>query len=132
MILDTTVQTPEVKRKMVEMIGEPYRLIERIRLGGVGSKRMRIIETSEHFIPFLSKQQDTVYCNIEKRKKGIAIHFKKYQTVYSWLIPKGCEGFKNDEVFIITGDGPSLGIKKDRNFEENKTFLRSYFGQTLE
>jgi hypothetical protein len=123
MIIDSTIQTPEVKRKMSEKVGEPYGFIERLKMRGVGSKRMRIHSASEHFEPFFSNQQDSIYCNIELRKAGIVVHFKKYQTLYSWLIPNGSLRIKSGEYYTLKAENHTLLLKKDRLFTENKVFL---------
>jgi hypothetical protein len=127
MILDTTVHTPEVKRIMAAKVGEPYSMMERIRMGGVGSKRMRINSVSEQFTTYFSNQLDTVYCNIEIRKAGFVIHFKKYQTVYSWLIPSNRLQIENDQVFTLISEEHRFSLTKDRLFNENKVFLQKLF-----
>ena len=123
MILDTTVHTKEIKEKMAELVGNPFGFLERIRLGGVGSKRMRIHSASEHFKGYFSKQADTIYCNIELRKTGIVIHFKKYQTVYSWLIPMESLKLDDNSFFTLISNEYSLSIVKDRLYQENKVFI---------
>ncbi len=132
MILDTTIHTPTVKRQIEDKIGPSYSFLERLKMGGTGSKRMRIAKTSEHFAPYIAKNQDTIYCSIEKRKNGIAIHFKKYQTVYSWLITKDTSRVLNEDTFTIRVENHFISIIKDRNFKEAKPFLEKHFCEVID
>lgn len=69
------------------MAGKPYKLFQRVRMGGNGSPRFQIVGASEGISELLKGTNQTNFCNIELRKNGIVVGFRSLQEVYAWAIP---------------------------------------------
>lgn len=86
MILETTLQEQTTIQIVNEYLGQPYTIWERLKMRGIGSKRMMITKASTHFENYLSMTEDLNYANIELRPKGIIVHFNKRLRQFSWLV----------------------------------------------
>ena len=62
-------------------------MIERIRLKGIGSGKLIIIDASEEIIELLKLDNNINYCNIELRTNGIIIRFRSLLETYGLVIP---------------------------------------------
>lgn len=123
MILDTTLLTEDVVRKINALVGASYPVMKRLRMGGTGSRRMELVSASPQFAHFLADNSDTVYANIELREKGILLHFKKYQTRYSWLIPYHQLVIFKSDTFSIHSAGQNMRFHAEKMDELNSRFV---------
>ena len=87
MLLNNSHNDPEVKRKVNELVGQPFSLMERFKMNGVGSPKMEITASSIEIHNFLILDQNTNTCNIEMRPTGIIIGFQKRLETYILVIP---------------------------------------------
>ncbi len=49
MIVDNSVPTPDLNRKINKLVGSPFSFLARYRMGGIGSHRMNIKSYSKGF-----------------------------------------------------------------------------------
>ena len=87
MLVNFTHNDPKIALKINEAVGPPYSLIERFKMAGIGSPKMRIIKSSIEIHNLLVLDQSTNTCNIELRPKGIIIGFQKRLETYALIIP---------------------------------------------
>ena len=78
MILNTTHYNADHKQLIADLIGDSYSLVQKWRLGGVGSKRMIVDEVSPNMQSLMNSVSDLNYANIELRPKGILILINKF------------------------------------------------------
>lgn len=123
MILDTTLYTDDVVRKINASVGNSYPVLKRLKMGGTGSRRMELVSASIHFAHYLADNSDTVYANIELREKGILIHFKKYQTRYSWLVPYHQLVIFKSDTFSVHAAGQNMRFNAEKMDELNSRFV---------
>lgn len=130
MILETTYTSKAIKQQIDQAVGRPFSLIERLKMGGNGSKRMRILEVSEAYKSFLRAAHYTIYSNLELRPKGILIHFRFKLESFVWVMPfnsLNIEGGKNlrlesEGKFIVFKDGVLINSSFLKKLE---TYLKS-------
>ena len=87
MVLDTTYYNRDHKALIEDLVGKPFSLMQKWKLGGVGSKRMIIDEVSPNLGSVINTVSDLNYGSIELRPKGIVIHMTKGLKNFAWIIP---------------------------------------------
>jgi len=87
MLFNVTYPDPQIKRGIKQRVGSAFSLFQRLKMGGNGSRRMRIIETSPDIDSQYLNRIDTRYGNIELRKKGILIGFQTVRRIFVYAIP---------------------------------------------
>ncbi len=87
MLLNNSYKDPEITRNVHEEVGKPFTLKERIKLKGIGSPKLHIINASMGIRNLLTINNSTNTCNIELRPKGIVIGFHIRLETYILVIP---------------------------------------------
>ena len=124
MILDSTYANKQNKQLINDIIGRPYSIIESLKMGGIGSKRMVIEEASPNFNQYLNRVSDINYANIEMRPNGILIFINKGLKNFTWIIPYYKLVIYKTNGTSIHAEGKFIHFRNDSNFKENKTFLK--------
>ena len=93
--------------KQIELInnsvGKPYSLIDKIKLGGVGSPKYYIKSSDKKIDSLLILDNNDNTCNIEMRPKGIIIRFRSLLETFALVIP-----YFKLSIFKPTGDTYSI------------------------
>ena len=84
-------------------VGKPYSLIDKIKLGGVGSPKYYIKSSDKKIDSLLILDNNDNTCNIEMRPKGIIIRFRSLLETYALVIP-----YFKLSIFKPTGDTYSI------------------------
>jgi len=87
MILNITYPTYQTKAEIEKVVGSSFSFLERLKMGGIGSRKMIIYDSSDSISDLLKVNSDTKYCNIEIRRAGLIIGFQSTMRIYAWLIP---------------------------------------------
>ena len=87
MIFDTTYTDKEVTKSINSRVGLPFSLWERLKLGGIGSHRIQVASISDNLKEYINPGLSVNNINIELRRSGIIIHFKRRTQTYGWVIP---------------------------------------------
>jgi len=124
MILNTTYLEKDVVKKINTLVGEPFSLIKRIKMNGVGSHRMIIDDFSAGFKDFFTQNMSLRYCNFELRPNGIMVHFSYQHGRYSWVIPYYRLSMFRSNSFSIHSEGEFLRIRKDNNLKINSKIIK--------
>ena len=77
----------KVKSEVAKLVGEPFSLLERFKMGGIGSPRFRIIRASAPVEALLAVDNRRWQCNIELRPSGILLSFRSRLETYAWVVP---------------------------------------------
>jgi len=124
MILFNTTYTDREEQLEIEtLVGKPFSLVEKIKLGGIGSKRLIIHGVSTNLQMLLNKVSDVNYANIELRPKGIIVHITKQLKRYSWVIPYYKLSIFNITYFSIHSEGNFIQMVKNNRYEISKKFI---------
>ena len=87
MLFNVSYNDRETNRKIDELVGSVYGLIERFKIGGIGSPKMRILKCDPEIEKLLALDNNVDTCNIEIRPKGIILRFRSLLESYALPIP---------------------------------------------
>lgn len=125
MILDITHNDPVVKQKIKNLTGSAFSWIQRFRMNGIGSGKLRITDSGESLKRLLYDNPDTLYCNIELRSKGIVAGFMTGRRVYGWIV--GYDQLvviQDQDQLTITAADMFMKLKAPFNQSLNHKFLQ--------
>ena len=131
MVLDTTYNNKEHKQLLDEFVGKPYNILESIKRGGVGSKRMIVNELSPNLSFITNAVADINYANIELRKKGILIRITKGLKNFTWAIPFYQLVFYKTDYASIHAQGKYIHFKNSKTFKENMRFFKNLMNEKI-
>ena len=123
MLYNTTYTNKEDQNAIDLSVGRAYGFLKRIKLGGIGSKRMIIEEVSPNLSHITNTISDTNYANIELRPRGILILINKGLSNYTWVIPFYHLVIYKTNGSSIHAQGKYIHFKNTRTFKENKRFF---------
>ena len=87
MLRNVSYNNSIIKSEINDLLGKPFTIFERIKLGGVGSPKYFILKTDTKITNLLNLDNNTNQCNIELRPKGIIISFRSLLETYGLVIP---------------------------------------------
>tara|TARA_B110000046_G_scaffold146895_1_gene154390 strand:- start:953 stop:1384 length:432 start_codon:yes stop_codon:yes gene_type:complete len=123
MIFSTTHTNKEAKELTNDLLGLPFSFYQSLKMGGIGSKRMIIEETSQNIVDYTNKISDVNYANIELRPEGIIVLLNKGLNNYNWVIPfRQLVIYKTDRL-SIHAEGKYICFKNNMLYKENKKFI---------
>ena len=131
MVLDTTHINKEHKQLLDEFVGKPYNILESIKRGGVGSKRMIVKELSPNLSFITNDVADINYANIELRRKGVLIRITKGLKSFTWAIPFYQLVFYNTDFTSIHAQGKYIHFKNSKTFKENARFFKNLMNEKI-
>ena len=129
MIVNTTYTDKEAARLIDSHLGKQFSIMQRIKLKGIGSKRMIIHDVSPKLKQYLNTVDDLNYGSIELRPKGILIHIHKKLNSFSWIVPYYRLHIYIAGYFSIHANGNFIQFKKNKLFKENKAFIEKMVAQ---
>ena len=109
MLLNVSYNNSEITRKVDNEVGKPFKLKERWTLGGIGSPKLLITETSIEIRNLLILDNNIDCCNIELRPKGIIVRFRSLLETFALVIPFY-------KLTIFKGDFAIYSIYRDNHF----------------
>lgn len=125
MLRNITYNNPTIKEEINLHVGMPYSFMQRFKMGGIGSKRMVIIEASADINAFTTYQNGIVYCYLELRPSGIIVHFRSILETIGWIVPyHHLSIFKNGEQFSLHAAGSFVKIGGLNNSAADESFIR--------
>ena len=124
MLFNTSYKNNEYITESTAMVGHAFSLLEKIKIGGIGSSRLVIEELSPKLQPKNLQPIDINYANIELRPKGVIIHFTNKLDRYSWIVPYFRLVTYSNNTFSIHADGHFIKFKKNKNYKNNKKFFK--------
>ncbi len=109
MLLNVSYTNSEITRKVDNEVGKPFKLKERWAMGGIGSPKLLITETSIEIRNLLILDNNIDCCNIEMRPKGIIVRFRSLLETFALVIPFY-------KLTIYKGDFAIYSIYRDNYF----------------
>ena len=123
-LYNITYKNKETEKEINAEMGKPFGLIEKLKLGGIGSRRMIIENFSEDIKILALKVSGIQYANIELRPNGIIVHINQGIYTHAWTIPYFRLSVFNGDFFTIHGGGSHIQFNKEKSWKENKEFLQ--------
>ena len=124
MLFNTSYKNDDYVKETNRLIGKTYSFIEKLKMRGVGSRRLVIEELSSLIKPKNMQEIDANFASIELRPKGVVIHFSNRLDRYSWTIPYYRLTIFSTETFSIHCNGEFIKFKKNRHYTDNKKFIK--------
>ena len=87
MLVNVSYKNKTITKKVDEAVGKPFTLKERWNMGGIGSPKLIITETSVEIRNLLILDNNRDTCNIEIRPKGIIVRFRSLLETFALVIP---------------------------------------------
>ncbi len=128
MLLNVSYSNSEITRKIDEAVGKPFTLKERWAMGGIGSPKLIITETSIEINNLLILDNNRNTCNIEMRPKGIIIGFRSILESFALVIPYY-------KLTIYKGDAAVYSIFRDHFFikvQSDTKAVQKFFRKILD
>ena len=131
MILNTTHHNKDHKQIIDDLVGASFSLVQKLKMHGVGSKRMIVDEVSPNMQSMINEVSDINYANIELRPRGILIMITKGHKNFTWIIP-----YYQLVIYKINGSsihaqGRYIHLRNNRMFRENKKFFDKMLDQKV-
>lgn len=109
MLLNVSYNDKKITEKIDSEVGKPFTLKERWSMGGIGSPRLFITETSVEIRNLLILDNNRDQCNIEMRPKGIIVRFRSLLETFALIIPYY-------KLTLYKGDLAKYSIYRDHHF----------------
>lgn len=87
MLRNISYNNSKIKSEINNLLGNPFTILKRIKLGGIGSPKYIILQTDSKINNLLNLDNNINQCNIEIRPKGIIICFRSLLETYALTIP---------------------------------------------
>lgn len=123
-IYNLTYKNKENEKLIDQELGKAYNMFEKIKLKGIGSRRLIIENFSPDIQHLTMKVSGIQYANIEIRPKGLILHINQGVYTYGWTIPFFRLNIYNGDYFTIHGSGSYIQFNKEKSWKENKAFIQ--------
>ena len=87
MLLNISYNDPRQKKEIDNIVGKPFSLQNRWKMGGIGSGKLVINSSSIEIHNLLILDNNINTCNIEIRPKGVIVRFRSLMETYGLIIP---------------------------------------------
>ena len=87
MLLNISYNDIKQKKEIDKLVGKPFSIKERLKMGGIGSEKLIISSASINIKNLLLLDNNINKCNIELRPKGIIVFFRSLLETYGLIIP---------------------------------------------
>ena len=127
MLVNVSYNNKEATRKIDDAVGKPFTLKQRWAMGGIGSPKLIITETSVEIRNLLILDNNRDTCNIEMRPKGIIVGFRSLLESYALIIPYY-------KLSLYKGEASVYSIYRDNYFikvESDTKAVQKFFKKIL-
>lgn len=132
MIFGNNHNDRKIKEAINEAVGEPYSLLERVRLGGNGSPRLSVKSYSEKLNAHFGEGSERKFVNIELRRKGVLVYIKNHINNYVWSIPYHQLSLFKSGTFNIHAEGHFIKIELENQHPSVQKFTKKLLQEYLE
>lgn len=123
MLLNVSYNDKEKREKIAEEVGKPFSLKKRITMGGIGSPKMVIEDSSLEIRNLLILDNNRNVCQIELRPKGIILSFRSLLETYALIIPYYKLVIYKTDKSIFTIHRDQYFVKVDASKDKGDKFI---------
>jgi len=87
MLVNVSYNNKTITKKVDALVGKPFTLKERWKMGGIGSPKLMITSTSIEIRNLLILDNNRDTCNVEVRPNGIIVRFRSLLETFALVIP---------------------------------------------
>lgn len=109
MLLHVSYNDSENTRKIDAELGKPFSLLQRLKMGGIGSPKLVMTDASIQISNLMNLDNNRNVCNIELRPHGIIVGFRSNLDSYALIIPYY-------KLVVYKGKAEEYSIYKDSYF----------------
>jgi len=113
MLLNVSYNRPKIKQQIDDSVGKSFSIVERIKLGGIGSGKLVINSASQQIHNLLILDSYTNVCSMEIRPQGVILNFRSILETYALVIPY-------HKLHIYKGESEQYSIFMDSYFVKVK------------
>jgi len=124
-IINITYANKQTDKQIADIVGRPYTLLEKIKMRGVGTSKMQIVEADDKISELLNISVDTKYCYFELRTEGLLIGFQSILKTFVWAIPfRSLSIYYNGGLLSVYSNAAYMKVKKPFYGAVDKKFLK--------
>jgi len=125
MLINITYANKKTDKQIADVVGRAYTLREKIKMRGIGTSKMQIIDASAKMAELLNISVDTKFCYFELRTKGLIIGFQSTLKTYVWAIPfYSLSIYYNGGLLSIYSNSEIMKVKKPFYGSFDKKYLK--------
>ncbi len=106
MLANVSYNNKAQRESIDKLVGKPFTLMNRLKLGGVGSPKLHVVSTSKEIDSLFVLDHNDNTCNIELRPNGIILRFRSLLETYGLIIP-----YYKLTIFKGTGEAYSIHME---------------------
>jgi hypothetical protein len=106
MLANVSYNNKAQRESIDTLVGKPFTLMNRLKLGGVGSPKLHVVSSSKEIDSLFVLDHNDNTCNIELRPNGIILRFRSLLETYGLIIP-----YYKLTIFKGTGEAYSIHME---------------------
>lgn len=87
MLQNVSYNNKKLQGEIDSLVGKPFTLLERIKLGGIGSPKLYVTTSSKEIDALFLLDHNDNTCHIELRPKGVILRFRSLLETYALVVP---------------------------------------------
>ena len=104
-IFKTSYYNKEIERKINNLAGKSYSFLDRIKMKGIGSKRLEVFKASKEIQLALNAEHYITLVSLEIRPKALMVYFRKKIDNYTCVFPYSTLEIEQQErTKLVCGD----------------------------
>ena len=128
MLANVSYNNKAQRESIDTLVGKPFTLMNRLKLGGVGSPKLHVVSSSKEIDSLFVLDHNDNTCNIELRPNGIILRFRSLLETYGLIIPYY-------KLTIFKGTGEAYGIHMEHHkvgISAKSKNVRDFFKKILQ
>ena len=123
MLANISYNDKDQREYIDKLVGKPFTLMNRLKLGGVGSPKLHVVSSSKEIDSLFVLDHNENTCNIELRPNGIILRFRSLLETYGLIIP-----YYKLTVFKGTGEAYSIHMEHHKvSISAKSKNIREFF-----
>ena len=128
MLANVSYNNKAQRESIDTLVGKPFTLMNRLKLGGVGSPKLHVVSSSKEIDSLFVLDHNDNTCNIELRPNGIILRFRSLLETYGLIIP-----YYKLTIFKGTGEAYSIPMEHHKvSISAQSKNVRDFFKKILQ
>jgi len=126
-IFKTSYYHKETEKEINGLAGKSYSFIERIKMKGIGSKRLKVLGASEEIQIALNAEYYITLVSLEIRPKALMVYFRKKIDNYTVVCPFTTLEIEEKETIKLKSENQFILLENDLEFfDKLKWYQKEY------